>query len=778
MAKVNFLPNDFESTRQAIVEAFKADDRYFFKQYFDNYDVNGGTTLSYIIDMFAYISTYFNYMTNVSANEPFITTAMIDKNVFGAAKSLGYTPHRCVASKIECRIEINNDNYESKYKEFVIPQFTSFRSAQGNTFSLMDEVRFEYVTQSNFKENNNVANVSLNKWRAYRIEGEYTVYDCSDDEMEILNNIINVKDIKFAPLYFTFKQGYYVVSTVTSNGQKNQQFLLNRTDIDDSKYSIVVSSMYDNAGSENKWEELTSILSGVSLENKKSIDGTYSLLSSLKDRNIYIINTNSNGIQFTFGDGVLGRVPDDGSVIIIKYFVTDSVEANGNNNLVSTSDCYAYLDNYNDLYDLKNLNKLITLTPKSDYVNGSMGGYEKQSADSVRKIAPYLIQSQGRIVTDADFEAFVKGQELVKVADCKVISGEKYKPQFLGGVVINTAKELNLDGDSLGSVKSYYLTETEKAVLKSYIEERCIIGNDSVMFKDPDFIYVYINGAVFYNRTLYSEDDAKNIFKSTTDVYFSNLNTFNSYYKFSQYVTALVNTAEIDHVSLTTTMFSNKKLYKRDFADDIVITIGGRLSNELDERNVTTDFSFDKLIGLNYDKTNTPNASHNYIKVLDVNEILSSDDIHIKAPDGNEYTKFYYAYSIYDKKHKENDYGDMYIGETIYCKNEGDDRYKVFENHIKLKIGDIDYKNGVFTLHIGDFETTPDYTKFGFYNLLDSELEPYIPTMVDMLFYGLEEYKDGVFATFYFKLADSENYIADGQTMIKYIGNGVEYRGI
>ena len=55
-----------------------------------------------------------------------------------------------------------------------------------------------------------------------------------------------------------------------------------------------------------------------------------------------------------------------------------------------------------------------------------------------------------------DFEAFVKGQELVKVADCKVISGEKYKPQFLGGVVINTAKELNLDGDSLGSIKSYY----------------------------------------------------------------------------------------------------------------------------------------------------------------------------------------------------------------------------------------------------------------------------------------------------------------------------------
>lgn len=784
MANVNFLPNDFETTRQSLIDAFKNDNRYFFKQYFNNY--SEGSTLSYIIDIFAYINTYFNYMTNVSANEPFITVAQLDKNIFGSAKSLGYVPHRTVASKIEYRVELPTTYNRDSLKNYTlsIPLFTQFRSKEGKTFSLMEQIDFVYVDGTYIKEGNE----NRYGFRNYIIdENQNIVFDCSEDEEKELNEI--AQNCIFRPIYYTFKQGYYIINTYKSNGEANQQFSINRTDIDDSKSSLIVTSP-----TSNEWKELTSILDFSVLKNNSIVDGSYSLISGLKDEQIYILNTNSDGLQITFGDGFIGKIPEAGDVIFIKLFTTSGIDGNANTDLVSTStNTFSAIEETSGTSATISFNfKDLILTPKDEYKNGSIGGADKQSAESVRKIAPYIVQSQGRIVNDIDFESYIKGQDEIPVTDCKVISGENYNPPFLGGVAVIVAKEGVSDDILQGT--SYYLTDYEKYVLKNNIEGKCIMGNDCLKFVDPEFIFVDVSGLVFYHR-VYSESDVSNIFNSFTDSYFASINQFGSYYKFSQYVTTLVNQTEIDHVSLKTDMFMVKRISRSDLEDVVNITIG----NKIQQGSVNTMFSVanNKLRFLNNNgaiNDSEEDMSINYLKVINVNEVNGSNQSGSERfsfqENGKTYYPKYYCYSIYDEvdENDSNKY-NLYLQEDVYIFTDDSDYCTIEKSLMKRTvIGKVDYIAGKIYLNIGNYESLADYVHFRVYDIIDnSESESeyndgsILPTLVDVLFFEEREsdtklkFYEHVYFALNFKLTDSENFLSSGQTMIKKMNSDVKY---
>lgn len=778
MANVNFVPNDFESTRDSIIEAFKNDKRDFFQKYFNGF--SEGSTLSYVIDLFAYMSTYFNFLTNAAANEPFITTARIDRNVFGAAKSLGYKPHRIIASKIECRIEFPekkfakfiSDNNVKVNNEIKIPAFTTFTSEQKNTFTLMDDVNFRYCTCINAK----------NKYRAYKLDiinGEkVTIYDCAEDEASYLNSIIteqNIGNVIFKPIYYTFKQGYFTGTTYTGTGEPDQKILFTESNIDDAQSSIILKSINTTGV---LWKELTSLLD-FSLMAEGNFEGTYSNLETLKGKPIWINNTTSRGIQITFGDGILGRFPEKGEIISIQYFLTQGPAANYNNNLKTTLVVSLPVETGPNVnYSLSNL----MITPNNDlYANGSFGGADSQSIESIRTIAPYMIQSQGRIVNQKDMEVFLRNQDIVPINGVKVISGEKYNPPLLGGTVAMVSKS---------NVKStfnedYYLTLEEQYTLQHLVEQHCILGTSLIKFADPDFVYISFGGSVYFDLKIFPVADVKNDFEIYVNTFFSTLGVYDSFFKYSNLIAGIDNNISIDHVSLNYSLYLIRRLFEYNINDTVHINVG----NGIKPKSLTTYFNKPDII---FDQNLYDN--HNYIQVFDFDDPNTRELFGMEETDG--YSAKYFdhgalVYSLYDEPIND-------VSGRIYLKEDAFDRYgeKIDDDQLySFAIGDINYSNGDVKLYLDqydflDMQNTMGINSFRILNLIkpDSGSEPgdfnipYCETLMDILYINKRDEnslpRDPLYINITFETIDDGEFKTTGQSIIKYLSNDVIYKTI
>ena len=639
-----------------------------------------------------------------------------------------------------------------------------------------------------------------------------------------------------------FKQGYYIINSYKSNGNKNQSFTINRSDIDDDNSSIIVSSLTDNA-----WYELTSILTSMVIDDSnKESSGTYKLLSTLSDKPIYILAETDTGCTFTFGDGVIGKKLDENDVVFVKIFVTNGAGSNGEKNLRSTENvvCKSEFSNGEKSISLSNF----TLIINSDYEIGSSDGANKQSAESVRQIAPYLSQSQGRIVSDADFKAFILGQDFVNVSDCKIISGEKYNPPFLGGTVIIAGKEddsVYYDTDVINLRKTYYLSDVEKLKLKSVVEPKCIVGNNNVTFIDPQYVYLYFGGSVYYDSRIYSEEEIKNDFVTYNRTYFSSVNNFNNFFKFSQYVAGLLNQTNINYVDLSTSMFLVKRVARNELYDnEIHITVG----NAIEEGGITSEFNnikFSKIAGLNYDAKVLPyfqsEKNHNYLKVIDINKAINGDyeptyysnegddssgkkfkDTYSVIIDGKRHYPMYYAYSMYDEKSKNEKLGNIKIKEYMYewvdlngnlPDQEADypdvtgvnynlirsETNSMVENRvepIEATAGTVNYDKGTIVLNISLYEAMSDFRRYRFYDLVPMNKDYYsnefvadgyeemaIPSLVELLLrrnYEDEDY-DGkaIYFTLRFKLRSENNFLNYGEVITKFLGyDGIQFKSI
>ena len=652
MVKVNFLPTTFDDSKQAIIDAFKADDRSFFKEYFQNY--SDGSMLSNVVDLFAYMSTYFNYMTSVSANEPFITSAQLEKNIFGAAKSLGFVPHRVVASRCKCRFTLP-DNFTTKYQPDLtetisLPVYTQIRSRQNKVFTLMEGISFKYDTITE-------------TWRAFTIEDGELILDKAVGE-----DVTDTAYWKYETLYFLIKQGTYEARVYRPTGLANQQITLERVDIDDEHESIIISSMkppYD------KWEELTNILDFSLMNN--NLNNTYDNLTDFAESNIWINNTNSNGIDITFGDGTFGKIPEEDDVMTIKYFITDGNDSNGSNGFsMASSIDYKKNDATTGNFSGSNFSILLDET---NYANGSSGGAAKQSAESVRTIAPYTFASQDRIVNEKDYSAHLMSQNYVALENVKIISGENYSLPFLGGVVAITSKEVLADNDN---IENMFLTDNEKETLRYYTRSKCVTGNDSIAFANPEILFVLLSGNVYYRPLLYPKGDVESIFDNTVSAYFNTVNTFDSYYKHSNLIGSINNQNEIDHISLSYHFYYVKKITADNIEDDVTLNLG----NAIEAGSLTSTFTQNLLI---------PNDEERYFKVI-IDPIAA-------GVASTLYMKYYYSLA-------DGDDGNLVITEVVKDVND------VVQTTTEGNIGTIDYNTGKIVFNFGSYESLLYYEKF------------------------------------------------------------------
>ena len=210
----------------------------------------------------------------------------------------------------------------------------------------------------------------------------------------------------------------------------------------------------------------------------------------------YLQESKSEQYSIYFGDNVIGKRLPDGSVVTIQYLVTNGDAANKANNFVAT-------DTLSDSLGNSQTNFII------DPISEAAGGAERESVDNIKFSAPLQYTTQNRLVTFADYEAYIQ-KNYPSVDSVSVWGGEDETPPKFGIVYVSLKPKTN-----------YYLSDTEKQrIIDELIKPKAIVAVQTV-FRDPEFLYLVISPTVTYNsdKTTLTETQLKTAIRNSILLY-------------------------------------------------------------------------------------------------------------------------------------------------------------------------------------------------------------------------------------------------------------------
>lgn len=225
-----------------------------------------------------------------------------------------------------------------------------------------------------------------------------------------------------------------------------------------------------------------------SYENQKLEDDPFryytqceKLLDIDSESQIYFIQENIDGFySLTFGDGILGKQIYTDNIIETTFIESSGSSGNDATNLVflETDLGDSVIANY---YSSNHIS-ISTI----DDVLVSFGGSENQDIESIRKYAPYHFEAQDRIVSENDYEYFIR-QYLPNIDVLRIWGGEKNNPPRYGTIFSMIKPK--------GKEK---LNSLEKYILINKIKEKSIL-NFGFDIKDPNILYLVLSLTIKIN---------------------------------------------------------------------------------------------------------------------------------------------------------------------------------------------------------------------------------------------------------------------------------------
>jgi len=434
-------------------DQIKSNLKTFLKQQneFQDYDFEGAG-LNVLLDVLAYNTHYNAYYLNMVANESFLETAMLRNSVVSHAKTMGYTPRSSIAPIAIVNVIIETGN--STPGSLTIPKGYTFLSNQ------IDNRAYTFVTKESYTSNKVGTRFTFSNVMIY--EGKYVGYQFN------YNQSSNPKRI------FTIPDG----------------------NIDTTTLEVVVRPSPSSTNT-------TTFLKSVDAINITSTSEVYFLQEA----------TNGN-YEIYFGDGVIGKSLQDGSVVTTNYITTSATLANKANNFIATTSLGGFTN--------------ITVNP----LVGAYGGTDRESVDEIKYAAPLSLLSQNRAVTKNDYIRLIQ-QKYPSFESVNVWGGEEQDPPVFGKVFVSAKPKLGFE-----------ITQTEKEYVKQNILKPMSMLTITPEIVDIDYNYLKIESTVFYDKvkTTLSDSDMVSAIKTViTDYCESNLNKFNSYFKYSGLETSVDN---------------------------------------------------------------------------------------------------------------------------------------------------------------------------------------------------------------------------------------------
>lgn len=172
--------------------------------------------------------------------------------------------------------------------------------------------------------------------------------------------------------------------------------------------------------------------------------------------------------EIVFGNGISGRPPSDGAVVLTRYQVSSGELPNGASEFSPTSS----IDGHGNVV-------ITTSVSASD-------GAVHESSESIRFNAPRFYQTQERAVTANDYRVMLQ-TTFPEISAINVYGGEDADPPRYGTVVIS----LTVAGTS-------FVPDYIKERYTEYIKRRASLSSDPV-FIEPTYLGIDIDVDVRYN---------------------------------------------------------------------------------------------------------------------------------------------------------------------------------------------------------------------------------------------------------------------------------------
>lgn len=258
MSEINLTTLDFEQ--------IKANIKTFLRSYqgLEDYDYEG-SSLSYLINILSVNSMYNAYYLHMVANEMFLDSAQIRKNVVSRAKAIGYTPTSARSASAFINIQLFPDGSPT---EIFVPEGTKFTSK-------IDNKTYNFHTR-----------------QAYTVTPVLGVYLLED--MEIFEGT------RLTHKYTVDNTSYFVDS----------HFIIPNASTDTSLLTVKIQK-----------SSVEPIIETFFLH--EDINETKA------DTRVYFLNeTDANKYEVSFGDGVIGKGLVQGNIVILDYCVTAGADAN------------------------------------------------------------------------------------------------------------------------------------------------------------------------------------------------------------------------------------------------------------------------------------------------------------------------------------------------------------------------------------------------------------------------------------------------------------------
>lgn len=269
---------------------------------------------------------------------------------------------------------------------------------------------------------------------------------------------------------------------------------------------------------------------------------------------VYFIQAAENQqYEVVFGDGVFGKKPKDGAVVVAKYRACSGELPNG----ASSFAVDGPIDGHTNI--------------EVTTVENAAAGAISETISSIKFNAPRFFQAQNRAVTTYDYEVLLRAQ-FADIRDISAYGGEDAIPPQFGKVFI--AVDINNTTNVSGVRKLTFLQYLKDKTPLTIIPE----------FINPTYLYTKVDTKVLYNvnSTNKSTADISTLVQSAISNYNNdNLDGFKKTLYYSP-LTKYIDAADQSIISNDTTVFLVSRLVPQLNTDyQFTITTYNALSTEI-----------------------------------------------------------------------------------------------------------------------------------------------------------------------------------------------------
>jgi hypothetical protein len=421
-----------------------------------------GSNISSLLDILAYYTHVLMFYLNQTSSESSFSQTSIYENMNRIVKLIGYKPTGKQTSmiSIDCKAssELSRGNYSiKKYSYFLI-----------------DNIQYTFISDQSFDKNTlndeTIESISNNSILYQGTVGEYPAYIAQGIEFEsfpiVVDNLVSTNDTKFI-----------------SHG---------------------TISVYVKEASNNTWVEYLEV---DSLFLSKSVDRVYEL------------RLNENGhYELKFGNNIIAKSLNAGDIVNVFYILSDGQKGQISKNAINGNKLFEYSSlKFNEIYNAVNNDSLVSLINNSNksfltFNNPSNSTIiqDAETVDQIRSNSPTFLSTQLRLVTESDYERFLKKSIPNVLNDVKVVDNDTFisgyidyfykicvDPNKVNRVILN---QVNFSDscdfnnvnvfcvprftNNIDAMYPQYINNNFKTLIKDLVKDKKMISN-SVVPRDP-----------------------------------------------------------------------------------------------------------------------------------------------------------------------------------------------------------------------------------------------------------------------------------------------------